>query len=299
MNKRIYLNLLAACFLGVGTAAVLSACSNIDEDERMVEVERVVTTTEDPQEHLEDSLYDAPVKVVERRLLIEDHTGQKCPNCPDATKIVHDLQRSYGSRIVPVAIHSQAQGIMEPEGLGTELGNTYYKNWKLEFKPAGLINRVDGGDGVVLDKTIWTMAVQFILSDDTPDPLDIRIKARQQEADPAKADIDVKVIATTPDASVNGKLQVWITEDNIVAQQDSMGQHIANYVHNHVLRASANGTWGEDVSMSGLADTRELHYTATIASAWKPENLAVVAFVYDQGGVVQVARKALTLAAKE
>jgi hypothetical protein len=151
---------------------------------------------------------------------------------------------------------------------------------------------MDGGDGVVLDKTIWTMAVQYLLSDETPDPLDIRIKADQQAGNPQQASVSVKVISTS-DASVSGKLQVWITEDNIVAQQDSMGTHLSNYVHNHVLRASVNGTWGEDVSVSGFGGTKEFHYDAPLSSAWKPENLAIVAFVYNDDGVVQVQRQVI------
>lgn len=290
---RLFLGLLAGC----GVAAALSACSNIAEDERMVVVSTNVVVDSIPEEPVEaDSLWDAPIAAVERRVLIEDHTGQKCPNCPDGTKIIHDLQRQYGQRIVPVAIHSQMQGIMEPEGLGTELGNYYYNYWKMQFKPAGLVNRLDGGDGVVLDKTIWAMAAGFALGDDLgPEPIDIRAKAVQREDNPAMADVDVKVIATMDDANVAGKLQVWITEDNIVAEQDSMGTRKPNYVHNHVLRAAVNGQMGEDVSVSGFGDERLFSYQFSISPAWKPQDLAIVAFVYNNDGVVQVVRRQLKM----
>ncbi len=295
-NKTIH-KLFMAGVVWCGMAGAVMSCSDIGEDERMLVVNTKVVendTIPEPQPAEVDSLWEAPVAVVERRVLIEDHTGQKCPNCPDGTKIIHDLQRQYGQRIVPVAIHSQMQGIMEPEGLGNELGNTYYNNYKIQFKPAGLVNRLDGGDGVVLDKTVWGMAAEFALSEDFgPEPLDIRIKAAQQEENPAKADIAVKVIATMAEADVSGKLQVWITEDNIVAQQDSMGVHKPNYVHNHVLRATANGTTGEDVSVKGLEDQREFNYTVDLAPTWKPKDIAIVAFVYNDDGVVQVVRRQL------
>lgn len=285
--------LITAFLVCSGIAAVLSACSNIDENERLIYVEPAVnidTTEVNPYADL-DSLYNLPVKVVARRVLIEDHTGQKCPNCPDAANMIHEFQAAYGDLIVPVAIHSQMQGIMEPEGLGTELGNTYYNYWKMEFKPAGLISRVDGGDGKVLDKTIWIYALQYLLPLETP--LDIRVKAIQDADDATKANIDVKVICTRDGQSAAGKLQVWITEDNIVAEQDNMGTKIPDYVHNHVLRAAVNGTWGEDVSVSGLEDQKEFHYTATLKPAWKPENLAIVAFVYNDDEVVQAVRQPL------
>ena len=281
----------AAALLCVNVVAALTACSDIDENERMVPVSTRVVVDSIPQPVEVDSLWDAPIEPVESRVLIEDHTGQKCPNCPDAARLIHTFQLSYGDRIVPVAIHSQMQGIMEPAGLGNELGNTYYNYWKIDFKPAGLINRLDGGDGRVLNKTIWDLAVSYALSMETP--LDIRVKARQQDDDPTKADVDVKVICTREGQSASGKLQVWITEDGIIAEQDDMGKHIADYEHNHVLRAAVNGDWGEPVSVSGLADAREFSYTATLKPEWKAENLSIVAFVYNDDGVVQVVSRKL------
>ena len=259
---------LMACF---GWLTFMTACSNIADNERLIYVE------------------PAPVS---RCVLIEDHTGQNCPNCPDATAIIHELQQTYGDQIIPVAIHSERQGIMEPEGLGTELGNTYYKHWNIEFKPAGLINRLDGGDGCVLDKTVWIYAVQYALS--MPTPLDIRIAAGLNADDASFMDIDIDVICTAPDTLVAGKLQVWITEDSICARQDNMGKFVPDYVHNHVLRASANGTWGEDVSVGTAVPSRHFHYTAPVSDTWKPDNLSIVAFVYTDEEVIQAATTPLT-----
>ena len=125
--------------------------------------------------------------------------------------------------------------------------------------------------------------------------LDIRIKARLQADNAALADVDVKVLVTTDaTAVVSGKLQVWVTEDGIVAEQDDMGQHIADYVHDHVLRDALNGDWGEDISLTGgYGDTRELHYTLQLKPAWNPDNLAIVAFVYNDNEVLQAARATL------
>ena len=260
---------LIAGFLGL---AILSACSNIAENERLIYVEQ---------------------PPVARCVLIEDHTGQNCPNCPDAARIIHDLQKEYGNSIIPVAIHSERQGIMEPEGLGTELGNIYYRHWNIEFKPAGLVSRMDGGDGCVLDKTIWIYAVQYALS--LPTPLDIRVAAQLNADDASLMDIDIDVVCTSSNDTVSGKLQVWITEDSISARQDDMGTVIPNYIHNHVLRASANDTWGEDVMVGSAQPSRHFSYTVPIAEHWKPEHLSVVAFVYTDDEVVQAASHPLNL----
>ena len=256
------------CFL---ILFMLSSCSNIAETERLIYVE------------------PAPVA---RRVLIEDYTGQLCPNCPDATDIIHDLQQIYGEQIIPVAIHSDFQGIMEPEGLATEVGNTYFSHWNMEYKPAGLVSRLDGGGGRVLDKTIWIYATQYAIS--RPSPLDIRINATSQTSETPFIDMDIDVVSTQPDTAVAGHLQVWITEDSIVARQDSMGIMRPDYIHNHVLRATANGIWGEEVSLDEQHDVRHFHYTTPVQSHWNIGHLSVVAFIYTDDEVLQAARQPLT-----
>ena len=62
-----------------------------------------------------------------------------------------------------------------------------------------------------------------------------------------------------------------------------------DYVHNHVYRASVNGTWGEDITLNANIFP-ELKHTIAIKDNWKKDNLAVVAFVYnDKEGVIQAA----------
>jgi hypothetical protein len=122
------------------------------------------------------------------------------------------------------------------------------------------------------------------------------LKAIQDKDDSLVVNIDAKVVCCT-DATISGNLQLWVTEDNIIARQDSLnGIQIADYRHNHILRAAVNGNQGEAVSVSGLEDQKEFHYTATLKPGWKPENLSIVAFVYNDDEVVQVTKQALRLA---
>lgn len=279
--------LIAACTL-------IPACSNIAEDERLIPVEGGVpvdTVTVDPNADL-DSLYNLPVGAVPRRVLIEDYTGQKCANCPTFADQIHKLQDVYGSLLVPVAIHSDYMGIMEPEGLGNELGNTYFNSLSFtpRVKPAVRVSRYYGDVLTSLSDVI--LYVDNVVN--IPTTLDVRLKAVATNED--KADIDVKVICCEEEGSVAGTLQVWVTEDSIIAGQDYLnGVHYTDYVHNHVLRAAVNSTWGEDVSVSGLGDSREFHYTLPLSAAWKPEHLSVVAFVYNDGEVLQVTTQALRI----
>ena len=70
--------------MGVGLLLLCISCSNISEEERLIEVQ--------------PSLPETPDVTVMRRVLIEDFTGQRCVNCPTATQTISDLQQAYGSR---------------------------------------------------------------------------------------------------------------------------------------------------------------------------------------------------------
>ena len=52
------------------------------------------------------------------------------------------------------------------------------------------------------------------------------------------------------DGNTQGKLQLWIVEDDITAfQMMPDGTRNDNYIHQHVFRATVNGEWGEDVEV--------------------------------------------------
>jgi hypothetical protein len=85
-------------------------------------------------------------------------------------------------------------------------------------------------------------------------------------------------------------VQVWVLEDSIQAVQFMPdGSRDREYIHNHVLRKEANGMWGEEVTIA-LSDTEEQTYEQEIDAAWNVAHLSIVAFVYNQEGVVQVVK---------
>ena len=116
-------------------------------------------------------------------------------------------------------------------------------------------------------------------------PLQMELSARR---DGDQIAITVKETALSSD--VNGKVQVWVLEDSIQAVQFMPdGSRDREYIHNHVLRKEVNGMWGEEVKIA-LSDTEEQTYEQGIDAAWNVAHLSIVAFVYNQEGVVQVVK---------
>ena len=90
------------------------------------------------------------------------------------------------------------------------------------------------------------------------------------------------------DGNTTGNLQVWLIENGIVDfQYMPDGSVNREYTHNHVFRRSVNGTWGTAYNITE-GQRRDDSFTCTLDEGWKPENMAVVVFVYNNAGVQQV-----------
>lgn len=261
-------------FLGVATAAMAMAaasCSNIDEGDRLI--------------------YVKPAEVG-RAILIEDFTGQRCVNCPTGTEIINGIVDTYGEdNVIAVGIHSGPLGFAgnsKTVGLMTDTGNEYYTRWDKENKmgqPWVIFNRKTSPDSHYNN---WAAMVGTIISEKAN--LSVKIA---NAYDAATRTLTTTVGAFGTNGTVNGKLQVWIVEDGVKAlQMMPDGKPNKEYMHNHVFRAAVNGTWGEDVTVKE-GETTTKQYSYVLPETWNADKIAVVAFVYNDGGVENVAKKHL------
>lgn len=261
-------------FLGVATAAMAMAaasCSNIDEEDRLI--------------------YVKPAEVG-RAVLIEDLTGQRCINCPDGTDIINGIIETYGEdNVIAVGIHCGPLGFAgnsKRVGLKTDTGDEYYTHWANGTnlgQPSAIFNRKKG-KGPIDNYNNWAAEVGRIISEKANLSVDIA-----NAYDAKTRTLTTKVGAFGVNGTVSGKLQVWIVEDGIKAMQ-MMPDGSANqdYIHNHVFRAAVNGTWGEEVTVKE-GETISKDYSYVLPETWNAENISVVAFVYNDNGVENVAKK--------
>lgn len=253
--------LLIYCFL----AGLFFSCETIEEDERFI----------------------GPVEFAPKKnVLIEDFTGQRCINCPKAADAVHSLQETYGANhVISVAIHGGAMALPNslPIGLGTPLGEEYNQYWNVDSWPKGLVDRKGG----LLEYTSWSASVVKRLQENAP--LALAMTGNSYDAATHTLNVCVDMEAY---AAVAGKLQVWLVESGITAFQSMPdGSSNTSYQHNHVLRDAVNGSWGEEVAIAAEG-TLQKQYSYQLNDSWKPENMSVIAFVYNEvEGVMQVIEK--------
>lgn len=239
---------------------MLAGCDHISEDERLI--------------------YEKP-EPAQRVVLLEDFTGQMCTNCPKATDVIEQLQETYADALVAVGIHGGPLGFAgnaKAIGLATETGDEYYDHWNLKYQPVGLVNR-----HAPVDYPEWTAAVKEELAK----PVPLRLNATATLTEDA---IAIEVFGEGTDGTVTGKLQVWVLEDGIKAvQKMPEGPTSQEYIHNHVFRTAVNGTWGEDITVrEGEFEYRTM--SQALQSNWNPDQLSIVAFVYNERGVQQAVK---------
>lgn len=241
----------------VALLSALSACDKVAENERYIEAE---------------------IPAVGRKILVEEFTGQLCINCPDGHEAMSNIKSLLKENVIAVSIHAGHLALDTPGyGLKTPDGDTYANAWGVQAYPCIVVNRQGN---IVNNIPQWQDAVMQQMGQ-TAD-VDIELKATVNEGGELK--IESKML---PKKDIKAKYQLWITESNITAVQMKLDGSIDNgYVHNHVYRASVNGVGGEEISLqSGVYSN--LTSTMTLNSSWKKDNLSVVAFIYDETGVIQ------------
>lgn len=251
--KKLYSRII---LLGALVLAALASCTNIPQDQRLIEVKET--------------------KAEGRTILLEDFTGVHCVNCPQAAKIIHEIQELYGNKVVAVGLHGAEAFTPKSSPLFSNDAAAYYQKFANGVGlPAGMIDRkaFDGNKTPVQNSpATWAGLVKRELA--LPQLLSIEASASGEGENTVKATVTVNAIkgANLPSSM---KLQVWVIENGIIGEQDG-AEDKYNYQHNHVLRGTLNGTWGEALELG-----KTYTYSKSIKNIEDIEGCQVVSFVYD------------------
>ena len=238
------------------------ACDQVDENDRYIKGEEIE---------------------VGRKVLLEEFTGQRCVNCPEAHAIIEKLQDQYGDDLVVVSINAGQFGIKSPTGLMQEDGNEYADYWNVMAYPSAVVDRTSG----VISTDLWASAIRVDAAKVTNLELDL---SAELSADGNTVNISTELLTSE---KLDGKLQLWVTENDIVGLQFDGDVRLTDYVHNNVFRACVNGLWGEEISLVAnesktYSNSIEVVKDERGLGNWNTDNLYIVGFVYNDSGVIQV-----------
>lgn len=237
---------------------------------------------------------------VTRKVLLEDYTGHRCPNCPDAAVVAGNLVDIYGDELVVVGVHctydfAAPEEPVQPDGgfttdYRTPAGDAYENALGVNFLPNGSISRRIFNNTLLQGEAAWSSAVADIIGSEAA--FDVWFSQLSYDAGSNTVDVEVKV-AVLQDVTTNHNLTIYLTEDSIVDWQVVGAVRDPDYVHRHVLRTTVNGTWGVPLvnASHSVGDTLTLNYpNFPVNAAWHAEHCALVAYVYgtDSYEVMQV-----------
>ena len=217
-----------------------------------------------------------------RKILIEDYTGHRCPNCPEAARILEGIHDDYCDHIIPIAVHvsffAEPHNPDFPEDFRTETGNELNDFYGVSSQglPGGLINRKEFNGNLVLGRDTWRSAVDAIY-DINPD-INIVIESSYNET--GHTINSTVTLEFLKDISESLNLGLYVTEDSIIAPQQDGSEYVEKYLHRHMLRKGVNGAFGKKILNSATkGSTFEKTFTIPVDANWNIAHCELVAFI--------------------
>ena len=262
-------SLLFLCVL-----VAFSACDKIDSD-NFVDGE-IISQPED----------------VDRKILIEDFTGHKCQNCPEAAEEIHNIQNTFPNQVVAIAIHAGYFSEPNPPqapylttDFTTDGGDEIHDFFGPQSYPNGMVNRSGYPSDVLSNYTDWGNMISSLTGSTAEVGMDISYTINGDAMT-----IDVSTQAKVSFAAGHNVV-VCITEDHIIDWQTVAGQgDVSDYEHNHVLRDVVGSTWGQEIGEISVGDEAINTFTCNIDPVWNLKNCNIIAYVYNTSNyeVIQV-----------
>jgi hypothetical protein len=240
-----------------------------------------------------------PTGIPQQRVLLEDFTGHDCGNCPNGHIRAAQLLETHEDDIAVVAIHAGSLAAPLPPDYPndwTTPEGVYYLLTQVgqDIMPKGRINRRTNAS-TIFSPSAWSTQVTEAFSEEPP--VNMQLKA---EYESSGGHWNVHVFSEwLENGSGDYKLVIMLTESGIVAPQLFYGnepEYIAEYHHEHMLRATGTGATGLQVFQNPIEGLKKrISYTFDWNNEWVPENCEVIAFLTegDNGKVVNVAKTKL------
>lgn len=220
------------------------------------------------------------------KVLIEEFTGARCPNCPDGAAEIANLRSLYDTNLIAVSIHAGNFAVPLAESkydFRTDEGSSIetFLGTPIGY-PSAVIDRKQfpGGFGLQAFKTQWAGFIQQELALDPGVSINIDPVF---EAATRKLTVNVTILPTK-NLPGEHRLSIMLTENHIIDWQINGADHIEDYEHEHVLRAMLTGFDGAVVPetfTAGVAVTKQFSFN--VPASWAAENCHIVAFVHHGG----------------
>jgi hypothetical protein len=237
--------------------------------------------------NIKDTIMNWDTIVAVRKVLLEDYTGHKCVNCPEAAIKARSLEVQYERNLLVMAVHAGYYAKPDKTGeytldLRTKAGEDWNSEFGFSSYPNGLVNRKPFEGSRIIGFEKWGSAIDPLVSL----PPDAQIKITNQYDSNSRQVFSTVYNRFITPLTGEYALTVCILEDSIIGAQKNSNENIGpypdwyGYVFNDVLRGSLNGSFGEvlttspDISLTYLG-----RYSSTLDTSFISKNCWVLAFI--------------------
>ena len=236
----------------------------------------------------------------DRTIVVEEFSGARCPNCPQGTQELENLQSIYGSSLVIVTIHAGDFAFKYDDSkydFTTPGGNEILQKLGNPIGyPSAVINRTKG----VGQSSFQTFSSKWgsLISDALEVPQQIGISAEVAfNPEDRVLELDFNILPFE-DIEVATRFTVMLKEDEIVDPQADRAAEdglVPAYVHKNVLRVVLSDFSGDPLEAPLKAfEAQNRFYRFTLPPQegwWNADKISVVAFVslddVDRKSVIQ------------
>ena len=255
----------------------MTSCDKLKEPYK-IEPPVIVVDTNLVQLTAEDTLnFDGKIVV-----LLEDYTGVRCVNCPEAAEIASQLQEQNEGHLIVLGVHPNTAYQIpynDVTDFRTEEGNDWNNYFNIDSYPSGTVNRKEA-----IGNPEWTAAVNNVIGSDAP--VRLIVKTAYNESD-REVSLSVYSKFLTTVESDDVRLTLCMMEDSIVGPQQTTTGVNTNYMHRHVFRGTVDGlTWGRVLDINSRSTIESGRYFATnmkfnVDEKYNADQFYIVAFITD------------------
>lgn len=244
------------------TGLFLTGCDQVDQGLVVTNVQEIPLNT--------DTVFVLDSVIVnQKQVLLEDFTGHKCVNCPEAGLEAHEWAEEYDHKLIIYAVHAGYQAFPDQTGEYTydftnPTGDEIFNYFNQPFNPTATVNRVEyNGQKILLFVTgDWAAAVETEMA--KPNVLDMKLENKYF---PNSNSVQINVSSTVKSA-LEGKYKivVMIAEDLIIKPQKNNNEEIGpvpdwlDFHHRNVLRDAVTSTFGQYVTSDGVMVEGETYF---------------------------------------
>jgi len=239
-----------------------------------------------------------------RNILLEDYTGHRCVNCPEASLTAQTLMKQYSPRLIVMAVHAGFYASPLPPDFPADYrtaeGTAWFNDFDLQLNPIGMIDRkpFNGKQGIPAANWADTIAKEMNIKQQAS------IKIFHQLNLSRVADLSLEIsVKFREQLTGSYNLSVCILEDSIIGPQSNNNPNVGptpvipDYVFMDMLRAVVNGTYGDQITAS-VDTTQTYTWNKTnypLDTSWTPKHCSVVAFVFNSSTseIIQAEKKQL------